>query len=51
MRENIDAEVALLNGGSLRSDIAAGPVTLEDAFKSLPYDINCVFPLLKNPTH
>lgn len=37
MRENTGARVALLNGGSLRSSIAAGPVTLEDVFKSLPY--------------
>jgi 2',3'-cyclic-nucleotide 2'-phosphodiesterase (5'-nucleotidase family) len=37
MRENTGAQVALLNGGSLRASIAAGPVKLEDIFKSMPY--------------
>jgi len=37
MRENTGAQVALLNSGSLRASIPAGPVTLEDVFKSLPY--------------
>jgi len=37
MRENTGAQVALLNAGSLRASIPAGPVTLEDVFKSLPY--------------
>lgn len=37
MRENTGARIALLNGGSLRASIPAGPVTLEDVFKSLPY--------------
>jgi 2',3'-cyclic-nucleotide 2'-phosphodiesterase (5'-nucleotidase family) len=37
MAANSGAEIALLNGGSLRASIAAGPVTLEDVFKALPY--------------
>jgi len=37
MRAHSGARIALLNSGSLRSSISAGPVTLEDVFKSMPY--------------
>jgi len=37
MREFTGAEVALINAGALRSSLDAGPVTLEEVFKVMPY--------------
>lgn len=37
MREYTGADIALLNGGSLRASIDMGPITLEDVFKAMPY--------------
>ncbi len=37
MREYTGADLALLNAGSLRSSLAAGPITVEDVFKTMPY--------------
>lgn len=37
MREFTGAEVALINAGALRSSLDAGPVTVEEVFKVMPY--------------
>jgi len=37
MRVYTGADIALLNAGSLRASIAAGPITLEDIFKVMPF--------------
>ncbi len=37
VREYSGAQIALINGGSLRASIDAGPITLEDVFKTMPY--------------
>jgi 2',3'-cyclic-nucleotide 2'-phosphodiesterase (5'-nucleotidase family) len=37
MRKYTGADVALLNSGSLRASIDAGPVTREEVFKAMPY--------------
>ncbi|MBN2054974.1 5'-nucleotidase C-terminal domain-containing protein [bacterium] len=37
MREYTSADIALLNGGSLRASIAPGDITVEDVFKTMPY--------------
>jgi len=37
LRESSGARIALINGGSLRSSIDAGPITLEDVYKTMPY--------------
>jgi 2',3'-cyclic-nucleotide 2'-phosphodiesterase (5'-nucleotidase family) len=42
MRESSGAQIALLNGGSIRSSIDSGPITVEDVFKSLPFDSKVV---------
>jgi len=38
MREFTSADVALINAGALRSSIDAGPVTVEEVFKMMPYE-------------
>jgi 5'-nucleotidase len=38
VRKRSGAEIALLNGGSVRSTIPAGPVTLKQIMQTLPYD-------------
>ena len=38
MRESSGAQIALLNGGRIRSSIDSGPITVEDVFKTLPFD-------------
>jgi 2',3'-cyclic-nucleotide 2'-phosphodiesterase (5'-nucleotidase family) len=38
MRESSGAQIALLNGGSIWSSIDSGPITVEDVFKTLPFD-------------
>jgi 5'-nucleotidase len=35
-----DADVAVVNGGSLRADLAAGPLTYEELFAVHPYDFD-----------
>jgi 2',3'-cyclic-nucleotide 2'-phosphodiesterase (5'-nucleotidase family) len=37
VREYSGARIALINGGSLRASIDAGPITLEDVYKTMPY--------------
>jgi 2',3'-cyclic-nucleotide 2'-phosphodiesterase (5'-nucleotidase family) len=37
VREYSGARIALINSGSLRASIDAGPITLEDVFKTMPY--------------
>jgi 2',3'-cyclic-nucleotide 2'-phosphodiesterase (5'-nucleotidase family) len=37
VREYTGARIALINSGSLRASIDAGPITLEDVFKTIPY--------------
>jgi len=37
MREHTNTRIAFINGGSLRASINAGPVTVEDVFKAMPY--------------
>ena len=37
MREFTGADVALINAGALRSSIDAGPITVEEVFKTMPY--------------
>ncbi|MDP2647513.1 MAG: 5'-nucleotidase, partial [Desulfobacterales bacterium] len=37
IRQYSHADMALLNGGSLRAGIDAGPVTVEDVFKTMPF--------------
>jgi len=37
LRESSGARIALINSGSLRSSIDAGPITLEDVYKAMPY--------------
>jgi 2',3'-cyclic-nucleotide 2'-phosphodiesterase (5'-nucleotidase family) len=37
MREYTGADIALLNSGSLRASIDAGPIMLEDIFKVMPF--------------
>jgi 2',3'-cyclic-nucleotide 2'-phosphodiesterase (5'-nucleotidase family) len=37
-RSNTGADVALQNGGGMRADIAAGPVTLRTIFSVMPFD-------------
>lgn len=38
MRSHTGAQVAMINAGALRASIKDGPVTVEDVFKSMPYD-------------
>lgn len=38
MRAATGADVALLNGGSLRGDLQPGPITLRDLYRILPYE-------------
>jgi 2',3'-cyclic-nucleotide 2'-phosphodiesterase (5'-nucleotidase family) len=38
MRSYTGAEIALLNAGSLRASIDEGEITLEDVFKTMPYE-------------
>jgi len=42
MRESSGAQIALLNGGSIRASIDSGPITVEDVFKTLPFDSKVV---------
>jgi 5'-nucleotidase/UDP-sugar diphosphatase len=42
MRESSGAQIALLNGGSIRASIDSGPITVEDVFKTLPFDSEVV---------
>ena len=37
IREYSGARIALINSGSMRASIDAGPITLEDVFKTMPY--------------
>ncbi|MEK7388411.1 MAG: bifunctional UDP-sugar hydrolase/5'-nucleotidase [Elusimicrobiota bacterium] len=37
-RERADVQVALQNGGGIRGDIAAGPVTVRSLFQVMPFD-------------
>jgi 5'-nucleotidase / UDP-sugar diphosphatase len=37
VREYSGARIALINSGSIRASLDAGPVTLEDVFKTMPY--------------
>jgi 2',3'-cyclic-nucleotide 2'-phosphodiesterase (5'-nucleotidase family) len=37
MRENTGADIALINGGAIRSSIKKGNITLEDIFKVMPF--------------
>lgn len=37
MVENTGARIGMINAGALRSSIKAGPVTVEDVFKAMPY--------------
>jgi 2',3'-cyclic-nucleotide 2'-phosphodiesterase (5'-nucleotidase family) len=37
VREYSGARIALINGGSLRASIDAGPITLEDVYKTMPF--------------
>ena len=37
VREYSGARIALINSGSLRASIDAGPITLEDVYKTMPY--------------
>jgi len=37
VREYSGAQIALINSGGLRASIDAGPITLEDVFKTMPY--------------
>ena len=37
IREYSGARIALINGGGLRASIDAGPITLEDVFKAMPF--------------
>ncbi|GAB6096552.1 bifunctional UDP-sugar hydrolase/5'-nucleotidase [Desulfatiferula olefinivorans] len=37
MRSHTGAEIALINAGALRASIKAGPVTVEDVFRAMPY--------------
>lgn len=36
-RESSGARIALINGGGLRASIDAGPITLEDVYKTMPF--------------
>jgi len=38
MRETLDADVTLMNGGGIRASIPSGPVTLGDIYTVLPFD-------------
>lgn len=38
MRETLDADVTLMNGGGIRASIPAGPITLGDIYTVLPFD-------------
>lgn len=38
MRAHTGADIALVNAGSLRASIEAGPVTLEQVFKAMPFE-------------
>lgn len=38
MREYTGADIALVNAGALRASIDPGPVTLEDVFRTLPFE-------------
>ena len=42
MRESSGSQIALLNGGSIRASIDSGPITVEDVFKTLPFDSKVV---------
>src|SRR3989338_6580339 len=42
MREAARTEIALVNGGSIRASIEAGPITLEDVWRAFPYDSQVV---------
>lgn len=37
MRANTNADIALINAGSIRASMNKGPVTIEDIFKIMPY--------------
>ena len=37
VRENTGVDIALVNSGGLRASIDAGPITLEDVFKAVPF--------------
>jgi len=37
MREYTSAQIALINAGAIRASIEAGPVTIEDAFRTVPF--------------
>jgi 2',3'-cyclic-nucleotide 2'-phosphodiesterase (5'-nucleotidase family) len=37
MREHCGAEIALVNGGSIRESIGKGDITIEDVFKTMPF--------------
>ena len=37
MRESTGVDVALINGGAIRSSVNKGPVTLGDLFRAMPY--------------
>jgi len=37
VREHSGARIALINGGGLRASIDSGPITLEDAYKAMPF--------------
>jgi len=37
MRQYSGADMALLNGGSLRASMDVGPISMEDVFRSMPY--------------
>jgi 2',3'-cyclic-nucleotide 2'-phosphodiesterase (5'-nucleotidase family) len=38
MRQTAGAQAAILNGGSLRADIAKGPITMKNIYAALPFD-------------
>jgi 5'-nucleotidase/UDP-sugar diphosphatase len=40
LRQKTQADVALINGGAIRSDILKGPIRMKDMFSSLPFS-NC----------
>jgi 5'-nucleotidase/UDP-sugar diphosphatase len=41
-KETAGADAVILNGGSIRSDIPAGPMTLRSLFEAMPFDDNVV---------
>jgi 2',3'-cyclic-nucleotide 2'-phosphodiesterase (5'-nucleotidase family) len=38
MRRQSNAQIALINGGAIRTDIRKGPITLKDIYSALPFD-------------